>query len=286
MSEGGVYPWKRQNRRSTAPDYQRLLRPLPEPPAGLSWIHDATAPEKWILVAHTDVAAQEEQEEAQRVSCCLNRPPTSVADDDEWTTATTTATRVVPLETERLLLPTTEPSSSPSAVFAQAAVHSTEVSSGDGNRNNNGADAVAATADDENQQEGVVMLPQARMVTAAAAVSATPVATATASSPPLINGKKNKENIPSEEEYTQHVVMPTDTLAGLCLMYKISRRELQRANRFYGNDLRLAPAVLYIPISEKARRTGFKPQDVNSPEFKMAAFMAQFPALSMVEAKW
>eukprot|EP00977_Amphora_coffeiformis_P017864 scaffold5999_cov149-Amphora_coffeaeformis.AAC.1 len=95
-------------------------------------------------------------------------------------------------------------------------------------------------------------------------------------------------------EYTEHVVLPTDTLAGICLLYKITRRELQRANRFYGNDLRLAPGKLYVPITEKARRyvhlrtitrSGRNAQDVESHEFKMAAFLAQHRSLSMMEAK-
>lgn len=37
---------------------------------------------------------------------------------------------------------------------------------------------------------------------------------------------------------------------------------MQHVNEFYGNDLRLAPGTLYIPITAKARALGWKAQNV------------------------
>ena len=277
MSEGGVYPWKRRdNNQASAPDYQRLLRPLPEPPAGLTWIHDDAAPQKWILVAHTNVPAV--QHEGYYDTSDINEQRTT-------TTAAATATRIVPLETETEALlsrgnATNEPSSS--TVFAEATVAAGPCDE------SSLIEASHGTTVDYNhhfKEEGVAMLPQASIVADEPQIIAADIQTTSAS----LTKKSSKENEDVLlEEYTEHVVLPTDTLAGLCLLYKISRRELQRVNKFSasGDDLRLAPKKLYIPITEKARRLGWKPQDVNSPEFKMAAFMAQFPNLSMMEAKW
>ena len=103
--EGGVYPWKRaKNKAAPAPDYKRLLRPLPEPPKGLSWIRDDQTPQKWVLVAHTNVVpvvARNMHHENQDVE-----------------TTTTATARILPFETEALL-GTTE-----TTVFAQATVSS------------------------------------------------------------------------------------------------------------------------------------------------------------------
>lgn len=68
MSEGGVCPWKRNSNHKAvaAPEYKCSLRPLPDPLAGLSWIHDETAPEKWILFAHTIVQVHPHPTEEQQ----------------------------------------------------------------------------------------------------------------------------------------------------------------------------------------------------------------------------
>ena len=49
-------------------------------------------------------------------------------------------------------------------------------------------------------------------------------------------------------EYQSHVVLPDDTLNGLCLKYKITPTQLRRANCFSGSNLALAPARLRIPV--------------------------------------
>lgn len=46
---------------------------------------------------------------------------------------------------------------------------------------------------------------------------------------------------------TTHKVLPTDTIQGICLKYKISPRELRKANHFTGDNLYLAPETLIIP---------------------------------------
>lgn len=87
-------------------------------------------------------------------------------------------------------------------------------------------------------------------------------------------------------DYVEHVVLPTDTLQGICLAYKISSTRLRQANCFSGNSLLLAPNKLVIPISKKALRSGFiRVQDTDAKEYKLHAMIAEFPDLSMTEAK-
>lgn len=87
-------------------------------------------------------------------------------------------------------------------------------------------------------------------------------------------------------DYVEHVVLPTDTLQGLCLAYKISTTRLRQANHFSGHSLLLAPKKLVIPISKTALRSGFiRIQDTDAKEFKLHAFVAEMPGLSITEAK-
>jgi LysM repeat protein len=87
-------------------------------------------------------------------------------------------------------------------------------------------------------------------------------------------------------DYVEHVILPTDTLQGICLAYKINSTRLRQANHFSGNSLLLAPKKLVIPLSKKALRSGFiRVQDTDAKEYKLHALLAEFPELSMHEAK-
>jgi LysM repeat protein len=74
-----------------------------------------------------------------------------------------------------------------------------------------------------------------------------------------------------------HVVLPTDTLQGICLAYKISTTQLRQANHFSGSSLVLAPKKLVVPISKQALRQGYiRIQDTDTTEYKIHAFLAEF----------
>jgi hypothetical protein len=47
--------------------------------------------------------------------------------------------------------------------------------------------------------------------------------------------------------YYQHIVLPSDTVQGICIRYKISWRRLGQINGFSGKNLALAPKILWIP---------------------------------------
>lgn len=87
-------------------------------------------------------------------------------------------------------------------------------------------------------------------------------------------------------DYVEHVLLPTDTLQGICLAYKVSASRLKRANHFSGESLLLAPKKLVIPISKKALRQGYlRVQDTDNKEYKMYAIQAECPMLGVTEAK-
>jgi hypothetical protein len=93
-------------------------------------------------------------------------------------------------------------------------------------------------------------------------------------------------------DYLEHVVLPSDTLQGICLAYKISSQRLRQANCFSGNNLLLAPKKLIIPLygpnSSGAVARGptvVRPQATDSPEYKIRYLQAEFPDLSVAEAK-
>jgi LysM repeat protein len=86
-------------------------------------------------------------------------------------------------------------------------------------------------------------------------------------------------------DYVEHVVLPTDTLQGICIAYKVSATHLRRANHFSGN-LHSAPKKLVIPLSKQALRTGFiRVQDTDTKEYKLHSFLAEFPDINPTEAK-
>jgi len=86
-------------------------------------------------------------------------------------------------------------------------------------------------------------------------------------------------------DYVEHIVLPTDTIQGMCIAYKVSASQLRRANHFSGT-LHSAPKKLLIPLSKQALRTGFiRVQDTDTKEYKLHYFQAEFPDVSAVEAK-
>ncbi len=109
------------------------------------------------------------------------------------------------------------------------------------------------------------------------------------------------------EAYIYHVVLPTDTLQGLCLAYKLSATRLRMENNFSGNSLQLAPKKLRIPnnvaksnklssLSSKGeggvgggnnnnKGVMIRVQDTTSKEYKLYAFVAEIPSMELVEAK-
>ena len=87
-------------------------------------------------------------------------------------------------------------------------------------------------------------------------------------------------------DYVEHIVLPTDTLQGVCIAYKVSASALRRANHFTGHSLHFAPKKLLIPLSKHALRMGFiRVQDTDSKEYKLHYFQAEYPDMTLTEAK-
>lgn len=80
-------------------------------------------------------------------------------------------------------------------------------------------------------------------------------------------------------DYMEHIVLPSDTLQGICLAYKTSGTRLRQANHFSGSHLSSAPKKLIIPLSKKAIRCGYiHIQNKETKEYKIHAVMAELPA--------
>ena len=58
---------------------------------------------------------------------------------------------------------------------------------------------------------------------------------------------------PSDAPADEHVVLPGDTLAGLCIRYGVSARSLRRLNRLDGDQV-MQHAILRIPPARLGRR--------------------------------
>jgi len=90
-----------------------------------------------------------------------------------------------------------------------------------------------------------------------------------------------------DRDYLFHTVLPSDTLAGLCLRYKISSTKLRQVNKFSGSNLLLAPARLLIPLNKNAIVDihSIQVQDTNCPDYKLQTFLTEFPHLRQSERR-
>jgi len=70
-----------------------------------------------------------------------------------------------------------------------------------------------------------------------------------------------------------HEVLPTDTFQGICLRYKVTPTELRQANRLMGNNLKLGPAKLVIPLNEKNEQLDLNTQR-STKEEKIASLIS------------
>lgn len=104
-------------------------------------------------------------------------------------------------------------------------------------------------------------------------------------SPSLLQNKFVLTEYTAESSYLEHVVLPTDTLQGLCLAYKVSATQLRMENKFSGNSLQMAPKKLKIPMNGVTKGMMIKTQDKTSSEFKLYSFLAEIPTMEQIEAK-
>lgn len=89
------------------------------------------------------------------------------------------------------------------------------------------------------------------------------------------------ENIRSTDHYYEHIVMPTDTIQGICLKYKMKPMKLRQINKFSGNSLMFAPKKLLIPkrrelCNNMVLSTPIQPQDKTTKEYKIYYLLATF----------
>jgi hypothetical protein len=84
-------------------------------------------------------------------------------------------------------------------------------------------------------------------------------------------------------EFHQHIILPSDTLQGICLQYRIKPTKLRQLNRFSGSNLNLAPKKLLIPKLQNGAKV--RVQDRSTKEFKIHFVMATYEFMNLKEAK-
>jgi hypothetical protein len=96
--------------------------------------------------------------------------------------------------------------------------------------------------------------------------------------------ESTKQTAIENVDYVIHTILPSDTLAGLCLRYKVSATKLRQINKFSGSNLLLAPSNLIVPIDGKDVGA-IQVQDKTKPEYKLQAFLASCPHLRLFERR-
>lgn len=89
-------------------------------------------------------------------------------------------------------------------------------------------------------------------------------------------------------DFLIHTVLPSDTLVGLCLRYKTKPTTLRQINKFSGSNLHLAPHNLIIPLKGENGENlldKVRMQDTDCPEYKLQAFLVEFPHLRQCERR-
>ena len=75
---------------------------------------------------------------------------------------------------------------------------------------------------------------------------------------------------PSDAPADEHVVLPGDTLAGLCIRYGVSARSLRRLNRLDEGDQVMQHAVLRIPPARRRETPQAQTPDVLAARQRLA----------------
>lgn len=98
------------------------------------------------------------------------------------------------------------------------------------------------------------------------------------------------DGVEVQREFAEHVVLPSDTLAGIRLRYGVSATDLRRCNAFQGDNFRTC-TILKIPLAKSSRRQRFPYQsetrEVVIQRFRNATGLGAIEAgLYLDEADW
>jgi len=74
--------------------------------------------------------------------------------------------------------------------------------------------------------------------------------------------------------FIEHIILQTDTIQGISLMYHVPIPTIKKLNCFSGNNLALAPKSLLIPLDPNSDRK-IRRQDVNCINFKIQTLMCR-----------
>lgn len=88
-------------------------------------------------------------------------------------------------------------------------------------------------------------------------------------------------------ELVEHIVLPSDTLQGICIQYRISATKLRQINIFSGSSLKLAPKRLLVPVPisncHSSLDSSIRLQDRTTKEYKLHKILSECPSLTTPE---
>jgi hypothetical protein len=102
---------------------------------------------------------------------------------------------------------------------------------------------------------------------------------------PAMTLSKTDSETRSPEAQQRHLVLPTDTWAGLCLFYRVTSRALRKANP--GCSTTSLPLYQWLVIPTTTNTTGTTPssqrqcQNTNTDDFRQAFVKHHCPTLSI-----
>ena len=278
---GGLFPWKMQKIFKLPTTAERPRDTLPAPPEGMEWVQDEETKE-WRLVKATAFKEPElvtEEKAPPRQECCPVTPERPLMVDQLPPRCSPGVVDVLPSRVgggsdraeEDWEFLSDRLSSNSNGCAGGVIVHRSEKACG----SIRSITSMEETGGQSNGSHTTLSVPFKIQRT----LSSSTIDSADGALGPSGKGVLGVD-------YVEHVIVPTDTLQGICLAYKISSTRLRQANHFSGNSLLLAPKKLVIPLSKKALRSGYiRVQDTDAKEYKLHAFLAEFPDLSMTEAK-
>ena len=286
-STSAVFPFGGTMKKLFAQPAPRARESLPAPPAGMDWVQDSDTKEWRLATSSSSMTTVE-------VSAKL--PPTPVSP-----VAETSQPSQLPPQWQKLP-PRASPPTTP-AVVVDRLPHLKITSSSSNNKQEDDWELLSDRLSTSSNHTPGVWVQHSGSVRSLNDANGdndhSSSHTNTLSTPFKIQRTTSNSTIDSTDEapwplgqgvlgvdYVEHVVLPTDTLQGVCLAYKISMTRLRQANHFSGNSLLLAPKKLVSPLSKKALRSGFiRVQDTDQKEYKIAAFLTEFPDFGCTEAK-
>lgn len=257
-------------------DYSNIRDPLPQPPSGLSWVRNEDTRE-WTLVESVTIRASVDDIDKGK----NNRGRTSSL--CSYTSSITDIPECYYNQDQDQCLPQPHPTRRSFANHSTITEHFVETNANSDRRlhfNPSFNSSCSTLGSDD-------LLSYTMMNVNDCSSTTTTNSNGTAGS--------NLSFKADEHVMIEHIILPNDTLQGICIQYKVSATRLKQVNQFSGSSLLLAPKCLFIPIKRGKgsnsvdvfdhASSGIKLQDTSTMEYKIHKVLSDCSTLGMREIK-